>query len=165
MLSPSKGVQVLAVSILFIMGHIAGPSFVLSQTPRDLTACKTISERNIFRPLWKISPETADAVSRKEECEALKKAEAERKEAQKKIDEQNALAGKKKEFEQNYVLTGIVFETGRKQAILQDRKGQTHFLYENDSVGDGIVSCIDDSRGEITIDYQSRFTVIFRLEQ
>jgi len=123
-----------------------------------------LNKRNIFRPLWSVSSVTKEDKSRKEELEALKKAEEERQQLQKAAEEQNALKNKLNEIEQNYALTGIVFENGKKQAVVQDKKGAAHFLYENGFMDDLKVVSIDDTKGEIVLDYQGKCTVTLHME-
>ncbi|OGS21143.1 MAG: hypothetical protein A3J83_08770 [Elusimicrobia bacterium RIFOXYA2_FULL_40_6] len=136
-----------------------------TNTSNDYSKYDIIAKRNIFRPLWAIGANRQDDPrSRKEELEALKKSEKERQEAQKLAEEQTKLDNKKKEIEQNYTLTGIVFDNGKKQAIIQNKKGVANFLYENDTLEDLKVLSINNSKGEVILDYQGKFTVSFHLE-
>lgn len=155
---PSLCKNVIAVCILFIF-IISG--FINAETTDNLSSYNIIANRNIFKPLWGISPTTkSDDKSRKEELEALKKADEERKKAQQTTDLEN----KKHEIESSYTLNGIVFENGKKQAIMQAKKGSTHFVSENDMLDDLKIISIDDAKSEVTADYQGKFTVTFHME-
>ncbi|OGS36724.1 MAG: hypothetical protein A2293_10310 [Elusimicrobia bacterium RIFOXYB2_FULL_49_7] len=141
------------------------PTIAFGSPKNDFSQYSIISKRNVFRPLWVVpSSGRSDERSRKEELEALRKAELERQDAQKTAEEQNTLNNKKREFEQNYTLNGIVFENGRRQAVVQDKKGLTYFLYENDTLDDAKIISISDSKSEIVADYQGKFTVTLHMQ-
>jgi len=71
---------------------------------------------------------------------------------------------KKKEIEQNYSLTGIIFDKGKKQAVIQDRKGLSSFMYENDFLDEAKIISINETKSEVILDYKGKFTVVFRME-
>jgi len=145
-------------SLLLSIAFIA--PYVYSQD-NGMSSYNIIIQRNIFRPLWAVtSPAGNDDKSKKAELETLRKAEEERQKSQQ-ITE---LANKKHEIESTYTLNGIVFENGKKQAIIQVKKGSTHFAFENDMLDDLKITSINDSKSEVTADYQGKFTVTFHME-
>jgi type II secretory pathway component PulC len=158
-------VNTIIIIIFIITGFYINCVLGTSKPINSLSSYKCIAERNVFRPLWKeVVVEKTDDKSRDKELEALKKAEEERKEAQKKAEEESALNNKKKDIEQNYILSGIVFDNGKKQAIIQDKKGTTYMLYENDTFEDMKVMSINNKKSEVIVDYKGKFTITFRME-
>jgi len=134
--------------------------YVYSQD-NGMSSYNIIVQRNIFRPLWAVTASAGNEnVSRKDDLVALKKAEEERKRNQ----ETTELANKKHEIESNYTLNGIVFENGKNQAIIQVKKGSTHIVFENDMIDDLKIISINDTKSEVTADYQGKFTVTFHMD-
>jgi hypothetical protein len=154
---------ILAVLVLSTLSCIAVPSLG-ANTKHAYSSYAIIAERNIFKPLWKGNTVAAVDQSRKEELAALKNAAAEQLENQKRADEQNRRNARKQEIEQNYSLTGIIFENGQKQAILQSKNGSTHFVNTGDILEDMKVISIDDVKGEVVVDGQNAFSVTFRMQ-
>ncbi|OGS20225.1 MAG: hypothetical protein A2252_06395 [Elusimicrobia bacterium RIFOXYA2_FULL_39_19] len=151
---------------LFICGNlfVMTTLFASNNISTNSDKYKTIATRNVFRPLWATEFNNSDDKSRKEELEALKKSEKERIESQKLAEEQAKIDNKKKEIEQNYSLTGIIFDKGKKQAVIQDRKGLSSFMYENDFLDEAKIISINETKSEVILDYKGKFTVVFRME-
>jgi hypothetical protein len=165
------GKVICTVLVLLVVFLTGGVTSVKSPPGDDFSKYNVIIKRNIFNPLWAVNTETIYDKSRKEELEALKKAEEERKEALRKAEEDRKEAQriadeqkKKREIEENYKLTGIVFEKEKKQAIIQDKKGMSYFVFENDMLGEVKIVSINDAAGEVTADYLGIFTVKFHME-
>ncbi|MCB4791507.1 MAG: hypothetical protein LHV68_06425 [Elusimicrobia bacterium] len=150
------------VMLVFFMLFSVQP--LRPQEENTLSPYSIILKRNVFNPLWAVSLQGNDTRARKEELEALKKAEEERKAKERTDQEQNLIASKKKEIEANYSLNGIVFEKGRKQAVISDKRDMEHFLYENDMLGESKIISIDPEKSEVTLDYQGKFTVTLGMQ-
>jgi hypothetical protein len=138
-------------------------AFVSAGSSDNFSSYNIISERNVFRPLWASNSFNAGADrSRKEELESLRIAESERQKKQKITDEQTQLDNKKKEIEQTYSLTGIIFENGKRQAVIQSKSGPAFFVFKDDTVDNMKVVSVEDS--EAVLDYQGKFTVTLKME-
>jgi len=157
-------VRAIFVLVLCTVLSIGFSSILQAEQKYNSSSYSIIAKRNIFRPLWAVSTAKIDDISRKEELEALRKAEQERQQTQKTAEEESKINLKKREIEQNYTLTGIMLDNGKKQAVIQDKKGSTSFLYENEMLGDARIISINNQKSEVTIDYQGKFTVLLKIE-
>lgn len=125
-------------------------------------------QRDIFRPLWKTSDSPSEISSKpmKAELDAIRKAEEERVEAQRKQEDQRRLEEKKKDIENSYTVTGIIHENGNLTAVLQSKRssGKNYFVTKGETVDELKVTAINESRGDVTLDYDNKVSVTLHME-
>ncbi|MBN1384579.1 MAG: hypothetical protein JW983_06865 [Elusimicrobia bacterium] len=129
---------------------------------KDFSYYKVVTRRNIFRPIWDTSEvRKDDKEAKKKHREELEKAEKEKQERLEKAKQERELAAKKRELETNLVLTGIILDDNQFQAVIQNRKlnNKTFFVGKGDMIEDTEVVSIDDSKGEIVLDYKNLIKV------
>lgn len=153
------------IFVLFILmyGH-SFPGETKKNNNLDFSKYEIIFKRNVFRPLWHVSSEKVDDKSRKEEIEALKKAEEEQRAADRAAEEKATIDNKKNEITQNYSLTGIINEKGKDQAIIQKNEGTSYFVFQDETFDGLKVISINGSKGEIIVDWQGKLTVSLALK-
>jgi len=126
-------------------------------------------ERPVFKPLWSsmVANQSSENAREKKRLE-LARVEEQRL-AEKRRYEQEAeqrLLLKRRQLESELALTGIV-NNGREALAFIVRGGggthQTLMLHQGEEIADARVVSIDESRGEVQLDYQGKFQVVLRM--
>ena len=153
--------QAARVSLLFPVGMFPGKTAPASPVAPD-------SGRDVFVTLWQQRVRDAGDVALEQ---AKRLEEQQRREQQLAAEQQmkhaaeEQLASKRRELENAYVLTGIV-NNGREPIAFVSQKsagGAALMLRQDDALGEARVARIDETKGEMQLDYHGKFQLLFHL--
>lgn len=141
-----------------------------AMAPASVTAHSLQIKRNVFAALWQEQTVNANDVAL---AQAKKFEEQQRQEQARLQNEQQAraadelLTSKRRELQGGYTLTGIVNDGKQPIAFVSEKSsgGKALMLRQDDMVSDARVARIDEQKGEMQLDYQGKFQLLFHINE
>ncbi len=123
--------------------------------------------RNVFAPLWR---DASVALAERQERERKREeqarvAEQQKSETDRRVQEEaQRQQEKKRGLESQLLVTGIVNNGREPLAFVSAPQGRSVMLRSGDVIEEARVTSIDQSKGEVRLDYQGKFEVVLRIQ-
>ncbi len=134
----------------------------------DVDVAVSRLKRDVFIPLWReraVSITDLALAQAKRMEEQQRKSEERAQTDQKNREAEERLNAKRRELIENYTLTGIGSSGHDPIAFVSQKSagGAALMVHQQDLIGDARVIRIDEQKGEMQLDYEGKFQLLFRI--